>query len=155
MKKPKPEVIQTPYQQNQVNTYGTASIADTPEARAYLDMPIDLDPGVGRRADLAEQEMRNKWNSAFAQGIPAHLRMRQQDAEARDIQAQHAAESQQANYAKTLIGLERRKDLLSHIVQTSGQSSGYGSQVLPAQPSIWNSIAQGAAGALVGAMTKI
>lgn len=146
MSKPKPQSVKAPFEQTTTNTYGTMSIADTPEAKAFLDVPLDIDPGVGRRADLAEQEMSNRWNSAFAVGIPAHIRMQQQEAERRGIRSQSAAESQQAEYAKKLMELERRKTLLPQIVQTGGQSSGYNTQVLPPRPGFWGQFAGGLAG---------
>jgi hypothetical protein len=143
MSKPKPQPVQAPFQQNNVNTYGTMSIADTPEAKAFLDVPLDIDPGVGRRGDLAEQEMSNRWNSAFAQGVPEHIRMQQQDAERRNIRSQSAAEAQQAEYAKNLMELERRKTLLPQIVQTGGNSSGFNTQIVQPQPSpLWGMVGQ-------------
>ncbi|HKQ76732.1 MAG TPA: hypothetical protein VJ810_23760 [Blastocatellia bacterium] len=155
MPSPKPKAIQTPFSSNtantQTNTYGTMSIADTPEAQALLGVPIDVDPGVGRRTDLAEQELENRFNSAFASGIPQHLRMNMMENQRRQIRSQGAAEAQNAEYAKKLMEMERRKLLLPQIVQTGGSStgtsSGYNSQVVQPQPSgFW-----GALGSIGGA----
>jgi uncharacterized membrane protein YqiK len=121
----KPKVYQLPEQRQQQQTesftsaYAPVSIAGTPEAKAFLDVPLDfggggysgeaykgiktdfnLDPGVGRRTDLAEQEAANRWNSAFMSGIPAWVREQQRAKETRDIRSQGAAEAQQAEYGK-------------------------------------------------------
>src|SRR5688572_3448957 len=62
----KPQPVKTPFEQNQreatTNTYGSYSVAGTPEAQAFLSQPLDfgdptnVDPGIGRRIDLDEQE---------------------------------------------------------------------------------------------------
>jgi hypothetical protein len=129
----KPKPISAPFeqQQNQQNTYGRFSIADSPEAQEFLGLPVnygttegygdaykdysgdaykdlrtkfDIDPGVGRRTDLAEQGAQNKWNSAFMGGIPQEYRQLQRDSELRNIRSQGAAERQQAEYGRQ--GLE-------------------------------------------------
>jgi hypothetical protein len=43
---------------------------------------------------------------------------------------------------RTLAELQRRRDLLPQLIQTGGSSSGsgYNSQVIQQQPSLWNSI---------------
>jgi hypothetical protein len=173
----KPKVLQTPFQQQQTqqqqqtNTYGTASIGNTPEAKALLDVPIDVgtkfevDPGVGRRTDLAEQESMNRWNSAFAGNIPRLLRMQNQESESRAIRSQGAAEAQQAEYQRNLqenqartmrtqMELERRRLLLPQIVQTGGTntgntySSGYNSQVTQPQGGFLTGLGQGIGSAI-------
>jgi hypothetical protein len=152
MSKPKPQVVQTPYQGNTSNTFGTASIADTPEAKALMDVNLDIDPGVGRRADLAEQGMQNRWNSAFNSNVPTLLRQQNQESDRRQIQAQGGAEAQQAEYAKKMMDLERRKWMLPQVVQTGGSSSGFNSQAFQPQG---NGILSGIAGAALGMIPKI
>ena len=156
MSSPKPVATKSPYEgstnQATTNTYGTVSIADTPEAKALLGVPIDPDPGVGRRTDLAEQELDNRWNSAFASGIPTQVRMNMQENQKRQLRSQGAAEMQNAEYAKNLMEMERRKTLLPQIVQTggtsTGQSSGYNTQVTqPQGGGFWGALGSiGAAG---------
>lgn len=173
---PKPKATNAPFLNNTTqstgsnqignteNRFGAASIADTPEARAYLDVPIDIDPGVGRRADLAEQELQNRYNSAFAQGIPEFIRQRQLDAGTRGIRSDAAAERQQAEFQRKQLELGRRERLLPQIVQTgqtgqtvaaqqgSGSSSGFNTTVLPGQPGPFSQflggLGQGIGGAL-------
>lgn len=117
----KPKVVQLPEQkqQTQTNTFGQFSIADSPEAQSFLSTPLnfgggnyggdaykdiktdfDIDPGVGRRTDLAEQGAQNRWNSAFMGGIPQEYRQLQRDSEQRQIRGQGAAEAQQAQYGR-------------------------------------------------------
>lgn len=178
----KPQPIKTPFQEarEQSNTYGTISIADSPEAQALLDVPLDfggdgdfeVDPGVGRRTDLAEQETRNRWDSAFMGGVPREYRTMLRDAELRQVRGQGAAEAQQAEYTrkqaenqaktqaatqKTLTDLERKRQLLPNVVQTGGSStgSGFGTQVSQPQPGFLSSFAQGLGGGIIGAIPKI
>jgi hypothetical protein len=120
----KPKPVQTPFQQQQSqnNTYsymsplaaGSPGVDDflkTPlnfgdpnaySGEAYKDIPtqFNIDPGVGRRADLAEQSAQNRWNSAFMGGIPQEYRQLQRDSETRQIRGQGAAEAQQAEYGR-------------------------------------------------------
>jgi len=149
------------------NRYAPVSIADTPEAQAYLGLDVGIDPGVGRRADLAEQELGNRYNSAFAQGIPEFIRMRQQDAGLRGIRSDAAAERQQAEFLKKQFELGRLERLLPQILQTgqtqrgqttagqqqAGTSSGFNTQVLPGQPGPFSQflggLGQGIGGALI------
>lgn len=145
----KPKPVQTPFAQTSMNTFGTAGIANTPEAKAFLDVPIDIDPGVGRRGDLQEQEMQNRWNSGFAAGIPQVIRMQNQEAESRKIRAQQAADAQQAEYQKKLMELERRRQLLPQVVQTGGSSSGFNTQLTqPQGSSFLAGLGQGIGGAI-------
>lgn len=171
----KPQPVKTPFQQNQqtTNTYGTQSIAGTPEAQQFLNAPLDfgdptnVDPGVGRRTDLAEQEVGNRYNSAFNAGTPRFIREAQRARELRDVQGQGAAEMQQAEYlnqqgnnqrrqATTTAQLGRLERLLPQIVSMGGtsNSSGYGTQVVQPQPGFWQRAAlgaiQGASGAATG-----
>jgi|SRR5262245_8581722 len=144
----KPKPIQAPYagQQQQTNTYGGYSIADTPEAQSYLGVPLDVDPGVGRRTDLAEQAAYNRYNANYSPGISPEYRMSLRDAEIRDIRSQGAAEAQQANYARNSLELARRERLLPQILQTggSGSASGYNTQIVQPQPGFWQRAALGA-----------
>lgn len=153
----KPQPIQTPYQQK--NTYGTQSIADTPEAKALLDVDLDFnpDPGVGRRTDLAEQEVGNRWDGAFMNDLPEEYRARLRDSEVRKVRSQGAAEAQEAEFtaknAKTMADLERRRLLLPQIVQTGG--SGYNTQLYQPQPGFGQQLALGAVSGLSGLASKI
>lgn len=167
----KPKPIQTPFQQQQANTYEYKSPSDTPEAKALLNTPLDfgsetnVDPGVGRRTDLAEQGVRNRYASAFNMGIPAWIRQINEERDVRDVQAQGAAERQQAEYLNqqgnnarraqiTAAELERRRLLIPQLVQTGGSSNGFNTQVTPGTPGLGGSIVQGlgsvAGGALAG-----
>lgn len=128
MPTPKPKPMQTPFQQT--NTYGTESIADTPEAQALLDVPIDVDPGVGRRTDLAEQEIENRYQAAG--GVPSFIRDANRAREVRDVRSRGAAEAQAANFQRNALELQRRQLLLPQIVGTG--SSGFGTQIVQPQP---------------------
>lgn len=154
----KPQPVKTPFQQQQqqTNTYGTQSIGQTPEAQSFLSTPLDfgdptnVDPGVGRRTDLAEEEAGNRWDSAFNAGVPSFIRQANRAKELRDIRGQGAYERQQAEFMNqqgnnarrgmvTQAELGRRERVLPQIVQTggSGSSSGFGTQVVQPQPGFW------------------
>jgi len=137
MPTPKPKPMQTPFAQT--NTYAPQSIAQTPEAQAFLDVPIDVDPGVGRRTDLAEQEAENRANSVFSGGVPGFFRERALESEKRGIRAQGAYEAQSARAQKNALELGRRQSLLPQILQTG--SSGYGTQIIQPQPGFWQQAA--------------
>jgi hypothetical protein len=123
------------------NTYGFMSQDPNNQfVKDYMAAPIEVDPGAGRRTDLAEQGMQNRWNSAFTGDIPQLLKMRNQESERRQIQGQGAAEMQQATYAQQMADLERKRSLLPQMVQTG--SSGYQSQ-LPQSSGFWNSLISG------------
>jgi hypothetical protein len=185
----KPKPVQTPFQnqQAQTNTYGRVSIADSPEAKEFMSLPlnfggsygdlntnVEIDPGVGRRTDLAEQEAENRYNSVFNSNVPRFFREANQAKELREIRSQGAAEAQQAKYAqqqaqrglefqkaqlveganrdRVMAELERRRLLLPNIVQTggSGSSSGYNTQIMPGQQGWFGSLLQGAGSAIGG-----
>lgn len=146
----KPQPVKTPFQQT--NTYGSQSIAQTPEAQSFLSTPLDfgdptnVDPGVGRRTDLAEQEATNRSESAFNAGVPRFLRERALASEQRGIRSQGAAEAQQAQFMNqqgnnarrgmvTQAELARRERVLPQFFQTG--SSGFGTQVVQPQPGFW------------------
>jgi hypothetical protein len=167
----KAKVYQLPQkqEQSQTNTYSPVSIANTPEAKGFLEAPLDfgdpvnVDPGVGRRTDLAEQEAENRWDSAFMSGLPSYVRQAYRAKDIRDVQSQGAYEAQQAEYAnqeannamrtrKTLTELERRRQLLPQIFQTggSGSSSGFTSTLSQPQPGFLQSFAGGLGQGLAG-----
>lgn len=135
----KSKPIKTPFQQS--NQYAPQSIAGTPEAQAFLDVPIDTDPGVGRRTDLEEQEVANRWDSAFMMGVPAWLRERMRESEMRGVRSQGAAEERGAEAEKNRLELERRRLLLPQIMGTG--SSGYGTQITQPMPGWGSSFASG------------
>ena len=147
MSAPKPKAVQAPFQQTNTNTYGYESQdPNNPWVQAYLDAPIDVDPGVKQRTDLAQQANENKWNNAFTAGIPQQVRMMQQGAEDRDIQQQGSRDTQQAKYLQNQLKLMRAQSLLPQLVQTGGNSSGFQTQVLPGQPGLFSSILSSFAG---------
>ena len=186
MGRSKPEPVKAPFQQQQqqTNTYGRFSVSDSPEAQSFLSTPLNfgdysglntnvsVDPGVGRRTDLAEQEAENRNNSAFNSSAPRFIREANLAKEKRDIASQGAAEAQQANYAqqmgqrdleyrkaqlqgdadrqKTLADLQRWQILLPQYMQTggSGSSSGYNTQIVQPQPGFWQQAALGAIGGI-------
>lgn len=172
----KPKVMQLPFsqQQQQTATYAPYSIGDTQEAKDFLDTPLDfgsdtnVDPGVGRRTDLAEQEVGNRANSAFNAGTPRFIREAQRARELREVQSQGAYETQNAQYLnqqgnnarrsqRTMAELERRRLLLPQVLQTGGTSnaSGYNSQLYTPQPGFWQRAALGAiqgAGSTISAL---
>jgi hypothetical protein len=130
----------TPFEQKQ--EYGWMSMpGNDPNVQRYLNREIQVDPGVGRRTDLAEQASENQWNSAFTSGIPQHVKMALQGAESRAIRGQGAAEQQQANYAKQGLELARDESMLPRLMQTG--SSGFNTQVTEKQ-SPWGAILGGA-----------
>jgi hypothetical protein len=199
----KPKPIQTPFQQQQTNTFSYYSPlnAQSPGVSDYLNTPLDfgqgvytgdaykdiktdfdIDPGVGRRADLAEQAAQNRWNSAFMSGIPQEYRQMLRDSETRQIRSQGAAERQQAEYARqqlqnqaalqraqmrdqselaraniasqrTLAELQRRRDLLPQLVQTGGSSSGFNTQIgQQGGGGFWSGFGSGLGSALGGGL---
>ena len=154
----KPKPVQAPYQgQTQTtNTYGYMSPYGQQGVQEFLDVPLDfgdeynVDPGVGRRAALAEQEVENRYGSALNAGVPGFIRQMNQAKELRDVQGQGAYEAQQANYLnqqgnnalrsqRTMAELQRRQTLLPNILQTggSGSTSGYNTQIVQPQPGFW------------------
>jgi len=158
MSKPKP--VQTPFQQQQQTTYAPFSVSQSPEAQSLLNTPLDfgsnfnVDPGVGRRTQLAEQEYENQANSVFNAGIPRFIREQQREAGLRRIRSQGAAEAQQAEFAnqqlknqasglRTQAELERRRLLLPQFLQTGGMSSGYNTQI-DQRPGLFGQILGGA-----------
>ncbi len=154
-----PRAVRTPYEGTQsqatTNSYGFASQdPNNPFVQAYLDAPIDTDPGVARRADVAEQAMQNRWNSAFASNIPQALRMQQMDTESRNLRAEAAAQQQQAEYLRNALNLSRAERLLPQLVSTGGSTtgsqSGFGTQIGTPQGGFWNSFTGGLGGSLGG-----
>ena len=136
----KTKTVQTPFEQK--TSYGWFGMPqDDPNVQRYMGRQIDIDPGVGRRTDLAEQAMENRWNSGFTDGIPQHVKMRMQDSERRAIQGQGAAEAQQARYAQQGMELARDESMLPKLMQTGG--SGFNSQAVQSQ-SPWGAILGGA-----------
>ena len=169
----KPKPVAAPFQSNtqQTNTFGNYSIADTPEAQAYLNEPLDfgsdtnVDPGVGRRTDLAQQEAENRSSSALNFGVPGFIRRNNLAAEQRDIQSQGAYEAQNAQYLNqqgnnarrermTMANLARRERLLPQILQTggSGNTSGFNTQFPQNQPGFLQRLALGAIGGVSGGL---
>jgi len=146
MPTPKPKPMRTPFEQQ--TTYAPQSIAGTPEAQAFLDVPIDVDPGVARRTDLAEQEAENRANSVFSGGVPQFFREWALAGEKRGIRAQGAYEEREAQAQKNRLNLERRRLLLPQIAPT-GQS-GYGTQIVQPQPGFLQNLAVGVASGLAG-----
>ncbi|MCI0748170.1 MAG: hypothetical protein L0Y58_22415 [Verrucomicrobia subdivision 3 bacterium] len=145
MKTPKPQSM--PFAQNTTgattNTYGFQSFdPENQFVRDYMNEGVEVDPGAQQRTDLAEQGSQNKWNSAFALGIPQAQRMMMQAAEDRAIRQQGAYDQQNARYRQNALSLARRERLLPQLVQTggtqTGSSSGYGS--VPGQPGFWNTL---------------
>lgn len=170
----KPQPVKAPFESREqqqattANTYGRFSIADSPEAQNFLSAPLDfgdptnVDPGVGRRTDLAEQRAGDEWNSAFMGGLPAEYRKLQRDSELRRIRGQGAAEAQQAQYlnqqgnnqrrgAVTQANIGRLERVLPQYFQTggtttgSGSTSGFNTQIVQPQPGFWQRLALGVA----------
>lgn len=137
MSSPKPQAVQTPHKNDTTMTYSPISIANTPEAKAYMDYDIGIDPGVGRRGALRSQETAQRWDSAFMAGVPRELRERLKASELRSDQAQTTAEQQQADYVRQMGELEKRRTMLPAIMQTSGSSQGFGTQVVQPQANPW------------------
>lgn len=161
----KPKAIKSPFEQMQTNTYEYKSPSETPEAKAFLNEPLDfgkeinVDPGVGRRTDLAVQGIRNRYASAFNMAIPAWIRQANEEKEVRDAEAEGAYERQAAEYAnqmgnnqiaaqRTAANLDRRRLLLPQLTQTGGSSSGFNTQVMPGSPGFFSSLGQGLGGSL-------
>lgn len=173
-KPPKPQ--QAPFQQQQsqqtqgttTNTYGTQSVANTPEGQAFSNIdldfgsPMDVDPGVGRRTALAEERAGYESDNAFNAGIPREYRQMLRDSTVRDIRGRGAAESQQAQFLnqqgnnamrgqRTNAALARGERLLPQIVglgststgNMTGSSSGFNTQFPQSQPGFWQRAALG------------
>ncbi len=180
----KPKVVKTPFEQNQTqtqqqtNTYGTQSVADTPEGQAFSNIdldygsPMDVDPGVGRRTALAEERAGYESENAFNAGIPREYRQMLRDSTIRNIRGQGAYEGQNARFLnqqgnnamrgqRTNAALARAERLLPQIVGTgsastgTGSMSGYNSQLYTPQPGFWQRAALGAiqgAGSTISAL---
>src|SRR5262245_61402591 len=149
----KPKPIQAPFQQqqNQQNTYGRFSIADSPEAQEFLGLPVNygstegygdaykdysgnaykdikddfkfnIDPGVGRRTDLAEQSFLNQSNSAFNAGMPREYRQLLRDSGLRNIRSQGAAEAQQAEFTRQ--NAQQQADYQSSLARAGMRDAG-------------------------------
>lgn len=119
--KPKPVTLAN------TKTYGYQSQDPNNEyVKSFQAAETGVDPGVGRRTDLAEQDAANRWDSAFASGLPLNVRMQMQAAERRQIRSQGAAEAQQAEYAKNQQELAKRAMLLPQLVQTGGTEQQQG-----------------------------
>lgn|SRR5262245_45133338 len=170
--KPKPQ--RAPFEENrtQTNTFGTYSIANTPEAQSFLNTPLDfgspvnVDPGIQRRTDLRKQGVENRYGSAINFGVPSLIRDMNKARELREIDSQGNAEMQQAEYAnqvannamtaqRTMADLERKRQLLPQILQfgNTGTSSGYNTQFPQSQPGFWQNLATGAISGATGALT--
>ena len=139
MSGPKPQAVKTPYEGNTTMTYSPVSISQTPEAKALMEMDLDIDPGVGRRGALRAQETAQRWDSAFMDGVPQEVRERNKQSQLREDSSQTMAEQQQAEYARKMMDMERRKWMLPAVMQTSGSTTGFGSEVATAGPSPWAS----------------
>lgn len=154
----KPKVYNLPFQQQQTASYGPVGYGSGPEVQAFLDEPINVDPGVGRRTDLAEQEASNYWDSAFQSGVPKWIRDTQRQSQQRQIRSQGAYESQQAESQNAALRLARRERLLPQIMQLGGASSGYNSQLYePRRSPLWDVLqgfATGAGSALTGGIGR-
>jgi hypothetical protein len=117
-----------PFENNTQNTFGWQSAPqDNPYVQAYQNTPVEIDPGSRQRTDLAEQQSQNRWNSAFAMGIPEQVRMMMQGSEQRQIAQQGADEQQQAKYRQNALELQKKERLLPQLTQTGGKSSGFNS----------------------------
>jgi hypothetical protein len=70
------------------------------QGKAYEDIPTDfqVDPGVARRHDLAEQDIADRYNSAFNSGVPTFIRQANMEKELRAERANAATEDQEAQY---------------------------------------------------------
>jgi predicted aminopeptidase len=70
------------------------------QGKAYQDIPTDfnVDPGVARRHDLAEQAVTDRYNSAFSSGVPTFIRQANMEKELRAERSNAATEDQQAQY---------------------------------------------------------
>lgn len=152
-----PRAVRTPFENTTTssgattNTYGYQSQdRNNPYVQDYLNTPIDVDPGVGRRGDLAEQQMEHGWDGGFASGIPQQVRMQNVDAGRRALRSETAAQAQQAEYARNALQLQRAASLLPQLVNTGGTqtgnqfSSGFGSQVATPQPGLLSEFLGGA-----------
>lgn len=143
----KVQTVQNPYQNTTTNTFGYQSMPGVDANKAvedYQNYQINLDPGANERRILRDQATNNKWENAFASGIPTQLRMALQGEEQRGNQQVSDFDAQNAQYAKQGMELARKQSLLPQLTQTGGTSNGYTSQTIQT-PSIWSSII-GAAG---------
>lgn len=156
-KSKKPTPMQTPYSGTQTdnssesaetsfeNVMDSFSIADTPEAQAYLNSPIDVGRGIDEAADLNQQRIENEYNNAFMQGVPTIFRNTARNADINAANRNYGYQKQAAERARNEQMAARRERLLPQIFQKSGKtkssgsrtgtsaSSGYGTQIVQPQ----------------------
>lgn len=188
----KPTPMKTPFENSQAttNTYAPFTIANTGEAQNFLDVPLrfgegykdiktdfEVDPGVGRRTDLAEQRTLNEYDSGLMRGLPVEYRQNLRDSAVRKVREQGAAEAQAAEFArkqgeygasvtraqmedagdlaKTQFELGRRERLLPQILQTGGNSasSGFNTQLVQPQPGFGQQLLGGVVSGLASGLT--
>lgn len=155
MGRPKPQPLPFDNRSNatSTNTFGYMSPSrDDPNVQAYLDAPLDPDPGASRRGQLAEQDLENRWNNAFTAGIPQQVRMMMEGSERRKLGEQTGADMRQARYQANLGNLARQERLLPQLVQTGGTQSGMSSgfQSVPGQQGFWGQLGQSLLGGAIG-----
>jgi hypothetical protein len=138
-------------QQQQQTTYAPFSLTGSQEAKDFLNAPLDfgggnyggnayqdytndaykdikndfkfnIDPGAGRRTDLAEQAAQNRWNSSFFGGMPQEYRQLLRDSETRQIRGQGAAEAQQAEYQRQ--NAQQQADYQSSLARAGMRDAG-------------------------------
>lgn len=159
----KPTAMQTPFESNQTqNTtgetdteLGSYSIADTPEAQAYLNSPIDIDRGVDEAADLDRQRISNGYNNAFMGGVPGLFRNQAENADINASNRSYGYRRQAAERQRNDQMAERRKTLLPQTYQrrtkttgtSTGKSSGFNSQIVqPQSGGLLNTVVGGGLG---------
>lgn len=157
-RKPKPDIQQTPYEGyqdsvgTQEDTYDLFSIANTPEAQAYLNSPVDVDRGIDQAADLNREGIENSYNNAFMAGIPALFRNTAKNADINAMNQNYGYQKQAAERSKNEQMAARRERLLPMFQRTKskttgyGHNKGYGTQILPpSSGGLLNTAIQGAA----------
>lgn len=130
-KKPKPTKLPYENETEQTDSYDLFSIANTPEAQAYLNTPVEVDQGAAQGGDLRKQSIDNQYNNAFTANIPTLFRNMAQNADTRAVDQDVAYRQQAARRSANEQMAARRERLLPQYMRTKtkGYSKGFTTQL--------------------------
>lgn len=149
MSKPKPQTVQTPFQQT--STYQYLDTPDTPDIQAVRDAPTTpdgLQPSLQAQFDRNKEKVRNRMDSSYNANIPQAVRENTRLQANRDLSADYGTALAEADYNRTQSEFAKKlaiADLTKkQLVQTG--SSGYNTQAFQPQSSgFWGQLAGGVA----------